>query len=144
MAFEDIPAPDHADALVTPQPAGSSDDPAAWAQLIFSVATAPSWVRLLFGARAALTPIIGIPRPPRNIFEVRRVEGDEALIAFDDRHLDFRCGVGVDAEHRLVRVITTVRLKGWRGRLYFAPVRLLHPLVVSSMLRRACRHPPTP
>jgi hypothetical protein len=30
-----------------------------------------------------------------------------------------------------------VRLHGWRGRLYFAPVKLVHPSVVRGMLRRA-------
>lgn len=40
---------------------------------------------------------------------------------------------------RLVRVTTTVRLHGWRGRLYFAPVRLVHPIVVGAMIRGANR-----
>ncbi|GAA1686876.1 hypothetical protein GCM10009792_03410 [Microcella alkalica] len=65
--------------------------------------------------------------------------GDEALLSIEDRHLGFRVGVGVDARARLVRVVTAVRLKGWRGRVYFAPVRLAHPLVVDAMLARACR-----
>jgi hypothetical protein len=65
------------------------------------------------------------------------VDGDEALLSFDDKHLDFRAGVGVNSETRLVRVVTAVRLKGWRGRLYFTPVRLAHPIVMHSMLRRS-------
>lgn len=54
-------------------------------------------------------------------------------------HLDFRCGVGVDLDARLVRVTTAVRLKNRRGRLYFAPVRLVHPIVVMAMLRKTRR-----
>jgi hypothetical protein len=38
-----------------------------------------------------------------------------------------------------VRVTTAVRLKGRRGRLYFAPVQLAHPVVVMSMLRSTRR-----
>lgn len=49
---------------------------------------------------------------------------------------EFRCGVAYDAGARLLRVTTVVRLKGWRGRLYFAPVRVLHPLVVHAMMVR--------
>ena len=73
------------------------------------------------------------------VFAVRRVEGGEALMVASDRHLDFACGVEVDAGRRLVRVTTAVRLHGWRGRLSFAPVGLVHPVVVRSMLRRAAR-----
>ena len=59
------------------------------------------------------------------------------LIAADDTHLDFRCAVAVDRSARLVRVTTTVRLHGWRGRVYFAPVRLLHPVVIQAMVQKA-------
>ena len=91
--------------------------------------------------------LLDLPRPPTALFAARNVisEGavmalqqrglthEVALVGFDDRHLDFRAAVGVDAPARLVRVTTTVRLHGWRGRVYFAPVRLLHPVVVRSM-----------
>lgn len=53
--------------------------------------------------------------------------------------LDFRCGVGVDLDARLVRVTTVVRLKNRRGRLYFAPIRLVHPIMVMAMLHKTRR-----
>lgn len=65
--------------------------------------------------------------------------GDEAVIHTIDDHLTFRCAVGVDAEQRLVRVTTAVTFHNWRGRLYFIPVGVLHPIVVRSMLRRTAR-----
>jgi len=34
-------------------------------------------------------------------------------------------------------VTTAVRLKGWRGRVYFVPVRLLHDPVTRSMMASA-------
>jgi uncharacterized protein DUF2867 len=45
----------------------------------------------------------------------------------------------VSAEPHLVHVTTAVTLKGWRGRVYFAPVRLLHDAVTRSMMTAAAR-----
>lgn len=137
LAFDDLPAPDYADVIVGVLPSGATTDPAAWAESLFSLRTMPGWVRAALAVRQTLAPLIGVPRAPLDVFRVSRVEGDEALISVDDRHLDFRCTVGVDAAARLVRVVTAVRLKGWRGRLYFLPVRVGHPFVVHSMLKRS-------
>ncbi|WGW13981.1 DUF2867 domain-containing protein [Saxibacter everestensis] len=139
QAFDDIPAPDFADVTLIPLPAGASEDPAVWARTIFGVRTMPPWVLVALGLRQGMVRLLGIPKSPHDVFDVARVAGEEALIVADDEHLDFRCAVGVDAELRLVRVTTTVRFHGWRGRAYFAPVRLAHPVVVGSMLRRASR-----
>lgn len=139
LALRDIPQPDYLDMLAVSLPAGAHDDARRWAEELFAVASMPAWVRLAMGVRQALVPLLGLRPAPRDIFLVRDVLGDEALIAADDAHLDFRCGVGVDRDARLVRVTTAVRLKGARGRLYFAPVRLVHPIVVMSMLRRTRR-----
>ena len=139
LALADIPAPDYADMSIGVLPTGATDDPAEWARALFSVRSMPGWIRVAMGLRQLIVPLIGIPRADREVFAVKRVEGNEALLSVDDVHLDFRCGIGVDAETRLVRVTTTVRLKGWRGRLYFWPVRLVHPIVVHSMLTQAQR-----
>lgn len=139
LALRDIPVPDFADVTIIATRPGAPVDPEVWAEAIFAVRSAPRWVLALLGLRQLVVGAIGIPTAPRNVFEVREVVGEEALIAFDDRHLDFRVGVGVDATARLVRVTTTVRLHGWRGRLYFAPVRVLHPVVVLAMTRSAAR-----
>jgi hypothetical protein len=68
---------------------------------------------------------------------VDRVVGDEAIIDTDDRHLRFVAAVSTGAG--LVHVTTAVTLKGWRGRLYFVPVRLLHDAVTRSMMAAAVR-----
>jgi len=138
-AFTGIPRPDYADVIVIPKHPRTPDDPERWATAIFGLATVPGWVKALLALRQALVPLIGVPRAGRDVFAVSRVEGEEALIVADDAHLDFRCAVGVDARAGLVRVTTAVRLHGWRGRLYFAPVRVVHPLVVTAMVRRAAR-----
>ncbi len=139
LALRDVPAPDFADAVIAALPAGAPTDPAVWAEAIFSPAAMPRWVLAALAVRQGLVPLLRIPAAPRGAFAVDEVVGQEALIAHDDVHLDFRCGVAVDADARLVRVTTAVRLHGWRGRLYFGVVQPVHPLVVTAMLRRAAR-----
>jgi hypothetical protein len=142
LAFEDIPEPDFADVVVVSIPASARDivgDPAWWARQIFSIRTMPRWIAGLLGIRQILVRLIGVRPSPVSVFDVDKVEGDEALISADDSHLDFRVAVGIDPESRLLRVTTTVRLHGWRGRLYFLPVGVLHNPVTRSMTRRAVR-----
>lgn len=139
LALRDIPVPDFAEAVIVPLPAGATTDPRVWARSIFSVATAPAWVKALFGLRQIAVRALGIPPGSRDVFDVREAVGEEVLIATDDRHLDFRVGVAVDVAAELVRVTTVVRLHGWRGRLYFTPVQVLHQPVLRAMLRRALR-----
>jgi len=142
MAFDDIPTPDFADVTVVAIPPGTDplpSDPAWWARAVFSVRSTPWWVRVLFALRQALVGLIGVKRGNRSVFDVGSVKGEEALIAADDRHLDFRAAVGIDIQHRLLRVTTTVRLHGWRGRVYFAPVSVLHGPVTRAMATAAVR-----
>lgn len=143
MALQSIPRPDYADVIVLPVPGNGPDgapaDPRVWAEELFSLRSMPGWVTALVGLRQAVVGLVGISRAPAGVFAVAEVCGEEALISADDTHLDFRCGVAYDAGARLLRVTTAVRLKGWRGRLYFAPVRLLHPLVVHAIMARTIR-----
>jgi len=139
LAFRDIPVPDFADVAVVAVPQGVPDDPAVWAGEIFSLRSGPKWILALLGLRQLVVGAIGVRPADPGVFEVSEVVGEEALLGSDDRHLDFRAAVGVDPVARLVRVTTTVRLHGWRGRVYFAPVRLLHAPVVLSMTRAAVR-----
>lgn len=143
LALDDIPRPDFVDVVAAPLPSGATHDPRVWAETVFAGTSSPLWIRFAFAVRQLLAPVIGVPRGGRDTFAVSRVEDGEALIAVDDRHLDFRAGVAVDVDTRLVRVTTVVRLKGWRGRVYFAPVSVVHPVVVQSMLRRACKRLPS-
>ena len=139
LVFADMPEPDYADMSIVAIPAGAPTDPDLWARTVFSAGSMPWWVQFAFTLRELLAPLIGVPRGSREVFDVRAVCGEEALLSVDDRHLDCRVGVGVDPRARHVRVVTAVRIKGWRGRVYFWPVRLAHPLIVDAMLRRARR-----
>ncbi len=142
MAFEDMPAPDFADVVIVAIPSSAGTipaDPEWWAGMVFNVRSAPRWVQALLGLRQALVGLVGIPRGDASAFDVAGVRGEEALIATDDRHLDFRAAVGIDIDRRLLRITTTVVLHGWRGRLYFAPVSVFHGPVTRSMAKAAVR-----
>lgn len=130
---------DHGDVVFIPIPPHSTVDPRVWAETLFSRAAIPKPVQALFAVRMIFASLLGLRPAPAGAFDVREVVGDEALMSFDDDHLDFRCAVGVDADRRVVRVTSVVRLHGWRGRVYFTPVSLLHPMIVQSMLRRTRR-----
>jgi hypothetical protein len=139
IALRDIPHPDYAEAtIVTIGPHGSVD-PAAWARRIFDIDTVPGWVATALRLRQIAVRLVGIPPATHDVFRIREHGDDEVLIAADDTHLDFRCAVAIDEGMRLLRVTTTVKLHGWRGRAYFVPVRLLHPLVMRAMIRSAHR-----
>ncbi|GAA0294086.1 DUF2867 domain-containing protein [Kineococcus aurantiacus] len=134
--FDDMARPDYCDLHAIALPAGAPADPAVWARTMFSPRAAPPWVAAALAVRQALAPLVGVPRAGHEAFGVVRVAGDEALVAVDDVHLDFRCALGVDVEAGRVRCTTAVRLKNRRGRFYFRPVALAHGPVVESMLRR--------
>jgi hypothetical protein len=91
----------------------------------------------LFAARQLLVPLLGIPKGSPQMFAVTEVRGDQTVIDTDDAHLRFVAAV--QAEPRLLHVTTAVQLKGWRGRLYFLPVRFLHDQITRSMMQVAAR-----
>ena len=136
-ALDRIHRPDFTDVQIVALPAGADPDPRVWADRILGPGGSPAWVVALMGLRQALVGLVGIPKGSQHAFDVDCVVGQEALIDTDDRHLRFCCGVAVDSERSLLRVTTVVRLKGWRGRLYFAPVAVLHGPIVRAMMRRA-------
>lgn len=139
LAFEGLSRFDHGDVILASKPPRTTDDPRVWAETLFAPKSSPLWVKGAMALRIALAPLLGLEPAPRGVFEVRRVEGEEALIEYADAHLTFRCGVGVDAAASVVRVTTVVTFNDWRGRVYFTPVSLVHPVVVRAMLRRTRR-----
>ena len=140
-ALADIPDPDYADVCVVAVPPDRRthipQDPAELARLIFDPASAPGMIKALFWLRQRAVALIGLAPSGPDVFAVGEVVAGEAIIATDEPHLDFRAGIA--AADGLIVVTTVVRLHGWRGRLYFAPVRLLHPLVTRGMIAGAIR-----
>jgi len=131
-AYRLMPQPDWAATTTVAVADVSARDPEEWAGAIFSVGSTPNWVKVLFGAREVVARLLRIPPGQASMFAVREVRDGEAIIDTDDRHLRFVAGVRAD--DRLLHVTTAVELKGWRGQLYFLPVRFLHDQVTRSMM----------
>ncbi|MEU1407260.1 DUF2867 domain-containing protein [Streptomyces sp. NPDC005728] len=70
-------------------------------------------------------------------FPVMGREGGEVLLGEDAGHLDFRASILVDDCQ--VTLSTVVRIHNWRGRLYWAVVKRVHPFMARTMLRRIHR-----
>lgn len=139
LALQGHPPPDWADVVIVPLPRGGPDSPRHWADQIFSIGAAPRPVQALLALREVVVGLIGVDRAKPDVFAVREVVGEEALIVTRESHLTFRVGVGVDPAAGLLRVTTAVWLHGWRGRLYFGPVSVLHDPVTRAMMRSAVR-----
>jgi hypothetical protein len=140
VAYQLMPRPDWATTTTVAVPDGSAHDAEGWARAIFAVGSVPSWVKAMFGAREVVARLLRIPPGQPAVFAVTEVRDGEALIDTDDRHLRFVAGVR--AQEGLLHVTTAVQLKGWRGRLYFLPVRFLHDQITRSMMAAAARRLP--
>lgn len=130
-----LPRVDWSDAHAVDRYPGMPADPQVWADAIFR--DPPGWVVTLLGVREALVGLVGIARGGSSSFDTVARSADEVLLGTDEAHLDFRASVLVESGR--VVLSTVVQLHNLRGRLYFAPVRLAHPMVVRAMLTRAAR-----
>lgn len=137
LVLQHCPRPDHYDRQVVALPPGSHDDPRRWAAAVFDIRSSPAPVKALMSLRQLVVPLIGVPRTTGSPFRVREVVDGEALIATSERHLDFWCGVRAGEDG--LEVTTAVRLHGWRGRVYWLPVGILHGPITRAMMRRAVR-----
>lgn len=134
QVLAEIRDPDDTFVAVDVLPAHATADPEAWARRLLSPDALPRWI----AGPLALGDLVRRGRR-RSQFAVRRVQGDEALIALDTRMIDVRIGVGVDEDHALVRVVTALRYKGERSHLLAMPARMLIPLVLRGMIARTRR-----
>ncbi|MGW5880331.1 DUF2867 domain-containing protein [Nocardiopsis terrae] len=125
--------PHHTGAFTVEHRPGVSTDPQEWADAVFR--DPPRWVLALLYLREALVGLVGIERAGRSAFDTLSSRPEEVLLGTDSGHLDFR--VSLLVRERSVTLTTVVRLKNRRGRMYWAVVRRLHPVVVRGMLRRA-------
>lgn len=141
-ALDGVAEPDFADVQVVALRGAVGVAPDDWVRAIFDRRSLPVWVKALFGVRAVLVPFIGLRQSQERAagpFDVRDVEGGEALVVTDEPHLLFRLAVAADDEAGLLRATTVVQHHNWRGRLYFVPVGMLHGPVLRSMMVRAVK-----
>ncbi len=110
----------------------------------------PLWARVLMAIRNTMVAPFGLkssgyhsPNAAEMIglFPVIAQSPQQAVLGFDDRHLDFRIVVDVDdsPKGKVVGVTTLVRRKILLGRIYIAVITPFHNLIVSAMLSNVGR-----
>ncbi|MFI5495006.1 DUF2867 domain-containing protein [Actinoplanes sp. NPDC051859] len=134
-----LPQPDLADAFALRVPPGTTTDPQEWADAVFR--DPPRVVVALLHLRNWLVTPLGIERGDESAFDTIAATEREVLLGTDAGHLNFRAGVLVepDADGATITVSTLAATRSRAGRAYLAVVRMVHPLVVKAMLRRAGR-----
>ncbi|QPF84767.1 DUF2867 domain-containing protein [Bradyrhizobium genosp. L] len=111
------------------------------------VARQARWIKLLTRLRNILvTPFglktsgaePGVSRDMIGLFPVVSETPERLVAGFNDKHLDFRLVVDVDAAGtgRNVTATTLVLTHNWLGRAYLAVIAPFHRLIVPSMLRK--------
>lgn len=136
-AYEILPTPDWATTTTIAIAHSSPSDPMLWARTIFGADNAPLFVKILFAARVVAAKILRLPQADQSMLTADIVVGDEAIIDTDDKHLHFVAAIRPDPAAGLLHVVTAVNLKGIVGRIYFAPVSLLHDTITRSIMKSA-------
>ena len=137
LALRDIPIPDYCDVVVVPTGGVEESDPRVWAEAIFAHENSPLSSRGLRALRDEAVRLFDMVPPPQKEFVADEVVGSEALIVDDDDKLAVRIGVALLPGGELLQVTTAVKYKTVRGRLAFAPRRLMHAAAVNTLARRA-------
>lgn len=137
IALRDIPVPDYCDVVIVPTRGVEETDPRVWAEAIFSHENTPLSRRGLRALRDEAVRLFDMVPPPAKEYVTDEVRGSEALIADDDENLRIRIGVALLPGGELLQVTTAVEFLTVRGRLSFAPRRLLHAAAVNTLARRA-------
>lgn len=137
LALRDIPIPDYCDVVVVPTGGVEETDPRVWAEAIFSHENTPLSSRGLRALRDEAIRLFDMVPPPEKEFVADEVLGSEALIIDDDEKLTIRIGVALLPGGDLLQVTTAVKYRSVRGRLAFAPRRLMHAAALNTLARRA-------
>ena len=137
LALRDIPIPDYCDVVVVPTGGVEEPDPRVWAEAIFAHENSPLTSRGLRALRDEAVRLFDMVPPPQKEFVADEVVGSEALIVDDDDKLAVRIGVALLPGGELLQATTAVKYKTVRGRLAFAPRRLMHAAAVNTLARRA-------
>jgi hypothetical protein len=137
LALAEIPVPDYCDVVIVPTKGVDETDPRVWAEAIFSHENTPLSTRGVRAVRDEAVRLLDMVPPPEKTYVTDEVRGSEALIRDDDEKLTLRIGVALLPGGKLLQVTTAVKFRGLRGRLAFAPRRLMHASAVNTLARRA-------
>ncbi len=115
--------------------------------------SAPEWVEKMMGMRNRIVSIFGLKTANKNtlsrkeqldnfkcepneqlgLFKVFSKTEKEVVLGEDDKHLDFRVSLYLEASS--LTITTTVVFNNWYGRIYFLPVQPFHRFIVPAMLK---------
>lgn len=137
LALRDIPIPDYCDVVIVPTRGVAETDPRVWAEAIFAHENTPLSKRGMLAVRDEAIRLFDMVPPPLKQYVADEVVGGEALIRDDDEKLSVRIGVALLPGGQLLQVTTAVKYRSVRGRIAFAPRRLMHAAGVNTLARRA-------
>ena len=137
LALRDIPIPDYCDVVIVTTRGVEESDPRVWADAIFSHENTPLSKRGMLALRDEAIRLFDMVPPPEKDYVADEVVGAEALIKDDDENLRVRIGVALLPGGDLLQVTTAVKYRSVRGRIAFAPRRLMHAAAVNTLARRA-------
>jgi hypothetical protein len=102
----------------------------------FLVSLRPWWLKIPEPGEAAHVKIE--PGSALGGWEVHEMSPSEIIVGLDRSYIDLRISlfVGRIDEQFTVTATTVARYNNWRGRLYFAPVRFGHQIVLADTMRR--------
>lgn len=119
----------------------------------------PKWIDKLFSLRNKIVKFFGLktsgkvtnreeqlknfkcePGEQLGLFRVYHKTEKEVILGEDDKHLNFRVSLFLQANtdntlSRTLVIISTVKFNNWFGRLYFLPVKPFHKRIVPAMLK---------
>lgn len=142
------------DSYAVTLPAGASDDVGVLATALFSAL--PLWTRGLLRLRDEIMRPLGV-KTTAEIAKAGAVDGrdriaffpviarspSEIILGEDDRHLDFRASVLLQADagagSRTLVVTTAVRCHNRLGRTYLSVIQPFHVLIIRSNLGQLAR-----
>ncbi|MDO9416511.1 DUF2867 domain-containing protein [Pararhizobium sp.] len=141
-----LPSADWADRFEIELPNGQLT-PIEAARLAF--AQSPGWVTALLAVRNRIVGPLGLKTGPRaagvpviGLFPVISESDREAVLGFDDRHLNFRVVVDIRpnrANGQVIGLTTLVERKNLFGRIYLALVTPFHRVIVPAFLAKLDR-----
>lgn len=117
----------------------------------------PKWVRWLFALRNRIVAVFGLKTDFRvedntdeqgapglrcGIFEVYSRTDTDMLLGEDDKHLNFRISLSIEAlpaVGKRISITTFVKYNNCLGRVYFFFVRPFHRIIVPALMKHKLR-----
>lgn len=102
----------------------------------FSISLRPWWLKIPGLGEVAHAKIE--PGSALGGWDVHEMSPSEIIVGLDRSYIDLRISLFVErvGEEFTVTATTVARYNNWRGRLYFAPVRFGHQIVLADTMRR--------